>query len=251
MALSRLHPIKRLLNELPRGTPLSMADLAERGTDAKAAAHYARSGWLVRLGHGVYTLPGEEVTPLAAARLLQSQVEALHVGGKSALSLHGVRHNLSTREVLVLWGARRFVLPKWFTARFPSRAVFASLFDASDADLERATISTPPGVLAGLHVSTPERAALEMLHEVGVHETLDEARSVFEGLRNPRTAVVGTLLSTCTSVKAVRLFLTWSRETGLVDVDELRTRYNLRVGSASRWVNRLPDGTLLQLKPFG
>lgn len=162
--------------------------------------------------------------------------------------LHGVRHTLAVRETLVLWANQRFAQPKRFASRFAARAVFATLFDALDPDLVRKTLSTPPGVLDGLHVSTPERAALEMLYEVGTHESLDEARGVFEGLR---TEVVGKLLVACTSVKAVRLFLTWSRETGLVDVDALRERFDLRVGSASRWVNRLPDGTLLLLKPYG
>lgn len=248
---SRPSPIRQLLHGVSRGTPLDLADLAEHGVDAKAASFYARKGWLVRVGHGVYALPGDEVTALGAARLLQRRVEGLHVGGKSALALHGVRHNLAMRETLVLWSDHRFSLPKWFATRFPARAVFAALFDALEPDLARKTLSTPPGVLDGLHVSTPERAALEMLYEVGTHESLDEARGVFEGLRNLRTEVVGTLLSACTSVKAVRLFLTWSRETGLVDVDALRERFDLRVGSSSRWVNRLPDGTLLLLKPYG
>lgn len=248
---SRPSPIRQLLHGVSRGTPLDLADLAEHGVDAKAASFYARKGWLVRVGQGVYALPGDEVTALGAARLLQRRVEGLHVGGKSGLALHGVRHNLAMRETLVLWSDHRFSLPKWFATRFPARAVFAALFDALEPDLARKTLSTPPGVLDGLHVSTPERAALEMLYEVGTHESLDEARGVFEGLRNLRTEVVGTLLAACTSVKAVRLFLTWSRETGLVDVDALRERFDLRVGSSSRWVNRLPDGTLLLLKPYG
>lgn len=230
---------------------MDLADLAENGVNAKTASYYARKGWLIRVGHGVYALPGDEVTALGATRLLQRQVEGLHVGGKSALALHGVRQNLAVRETLVLWADQRFALPKWFTSRFPARAVFATLFDTLDPDLARKTLTTPPGVLDGVRVSTPDRAALEMLYEVGTHESLDEARSVFEGLRNLRTEVVGKLLAACTSVKAVRLFLTWSRETGLVDVDALRERFDLRVGSASRWVNRLPDGTLLLLKPYG
>jgi len=244
-------PIKRLLHGVPRGMPLDIADLAEHGVDAKAASFYARNGWLVRVGRGVYALPGDEVTGLSATRLLQRAVAGLHVGGKSALALHGVRHNLAVRETLVLWADKRFALPTWFTTRFPARAVFAGLFDALDPELVRRTLSTPPGVLDGVQVSTPERAALELLYEVGTHESLEEARSVFEGLRNLRTEVLGKLLSMCTSVKAVRLFLTWSRETGLVDVDALRERFDLRIGSTSRWVSRLPDGTLLLLKPYG
>jgi len=248
---SRHSPIKRLLHELPRGSPFDLADLATHGVDAKAASYYSRKGWLVRLGHGVYALPGDEVSALGAVRLLERRVEGLHVGGKTALALQGVRHNLAVRDTLVLWADRRFALPAWFSARFPARAVFARLFEWPGDGLPRETTTTPPDVLDGVHVSTPERAALEMLHEVGTHETLEESRKVFEGLRNLRTEVTGRLLSCCTSVKAVRLFLTWSRETGVVDVDALRERFSLRVGSDSRWVNRLPDGTLLFLKPYG
>ncbi len=244
-------PIKRLMHGVPRGTPLDLADLAEHGVDAKAASFYARNGWFVRVGHGVYSLPRDEVSSLSAARLLQRQVGGLHIGGKSALSMHGVRHNVAVRETLVLWADERFSLPKWFATRFPARAVFAKLFDRLEPTLARKTLSTPPGVLEGVSASTPERASLEMLYEVGTHESLEEARRVFEGLHNLRTEIVGRLLAACTSVKAVRLFLTWSRETGSVDVDALRERFDLRVGSSSRWVGRLPDGTLLFLKPYG
>ena len=31
----------------------------------------------------------------------------------------------------------------------------------------------------------------------------------------------------------------------------LRARFDLRVGSSSRWVSRMADGRLLQLKPYG
>ena len=52
-------------------------------------------------------------------------------------------------------------------------------------------------------------------------------------------------------VKAVRLFLTWARETSLVDVDALLEQYPVRTGSNTRWMSRLDDGTLLSLRPHG
>jgi hypothetical protein len=64
-------------------------------------------------------------------------------------------------------------------------------------------------------------------------------------------AGLGQLLSCCTSVKAVRLFLTWARETKVVDVDDLLQHYSVRTGSDKRWMSRLDDGTLLTLKPHG
>jgi hypothetical protein len=228
-----------------------MASLTTLGVTPQLAAKYAKHGWLVRLGQGVYGFPGDELTRDGCVLLLQQRVEGLHVGGKSALALHAVRHNLTVRDTLVLWGDQRFVLPVWFTSRFPSRYLSAKLFEWPDAKLATTTVSSPAGATDGLRVSTPERAALEMLYEAGTNEGLEEARNLFEGLRNLRKDVAGRLLACCTSVKAVRLFLTWSRQTGVLDIDTLREHYRLRVGSENRWMARLKDGTLLTLKQYG
>lgn len=249
--LSHYQSIRRLLYAVPRGTPLDAATLAAHAINTKTASAYAKTGWLIRVGHGVYALPGDSVTEPDAVLLLQRRIEGLHVGGRSALALHGVRQNLSPRETLVLWADRRFTLPRWFSEQFPSRAVSAALFSSLDARVDRATVAAPPGVTSGLRSSGRERAALELLYDVGTHESLDEAHHLFEGLHDLCVDTVGALLSACTSVKAVRLFLTWSREFNLLDVDSLRERFPLKVGSASRWVSRMPDGTLLQLKPYG
>lgn len=171
--------------------------------------------------------------------------------GKSALAAQGVRHNLGSRDTLVLWGEARYTLPTWFTTRFPARYVHANLFDWPDASLDSKTLGTPPGLPDGLRVSSPERAVLELLYDAGTKQSLEEARNVFDGLRSPRKELLGQLLSCCTSVKAVRLFLTWARETGVVDVDDLVARHPLRTGSDKRWMSRLADGTLLSLKPHG
>lgn len=113
------------------------------------------------------------------------------------------------------------------------------------------TLTTPPGLPEPLRVAVPERAVLELLYEAGVKQSLEEARNLFDGLRSPRKDLLGQLLSCCTSVKAVRLYLTWARETNLVDVDALLEQYPVRTGSAKRWMSRLEDGTLLSLRPHG
>lgn len=236
---------------MPRGRPFDVASLSTLGVSPQLAARYAKHCWLVRLGQGVYSFPGDELTRDGCVLLLQQRVKGLHVGGKSALALHAVRHNLAVRDTLVLWGDQRFALPDWFTSRFPCRYVSAELFEWPDEKLATATLTTPPGVSDGLRVSTPERAALEMLYEVGTNQGMEEARNLFEGLRNLRKDVAGRLLASCTSVKAVRLFLTWSRQTNVLDVDTLREHYRLRVGSQNRWMARLKDGTLLALKQYG
>lgn len=149
------------------------------------AAHYADGGWLVRLAHGVYAFPNDEFGVYGALKFLQQRVPGLHVGGKSALALQGVRHNLGSRETLVLWGDGRFALPAWFTSRFPARYVHARLFDWPDTALASKTLTTPPGLPEDLRVAASERAVLELLYEAGVKQSLEEARNLFDGLRSP------------------------------------------------------------------
>lgn len=238
---------------MPRGEPFDLAQLKALGISAVLAAKYVESGWLVRLGQGVYAFAGDDWTAHGGIKLLQRRVPGLHVAGKSALALQGVRHNLARRETLVLWGdARLGKVPDWFTQRYPARYVGSQLFDWSQKqDLDTRTRHTPPGVTEGLMVSVPERAVLELLHDVGTKQGVEEARSLFESLRSPRMAVMGLLLSCCTSVKTVRLFLTWARETELLDVDSLLSTYSIPVGSSRRWVTRLKDGNLMSLRPHG
>lgn len=243
--------IKSLQAELPRGAPFDLAVLASHGVSPQLAAHYAKTGWLERLGYGVYAFPKDDFAVEGALMLLQQRVAGLHVGGKSALALQGVRHNLSPREAMVLWGDTRFTPPCWFTQRFPARYVSAKLFDWPDALLADQTLHTPPGQTAGLQVAVPERAVLELLYDVGTKESLEEARNLFDGLKPPRKELLGQLLSCCTSVKTVRLFLHWARETAVVDVDHLLKQYPVRTGSSTRWMSRLDDGTLLSLEPHG
>lgn len=234
---------------MPRGMPFDLAMLAEHGVSPQLAAKYVDSGWLIRLAQGAYAFPGDTLSAHGAIKFLQTRIAGLHVAGKTALSMQGVRHNLSPRDKLVLWGDVRSTLPDWFVSRFPARYVHARLFDWPDHFPAAKSLTTPPGVADGLHVSVPERAILELLYEVGTHQGIEEAHNIFAGLRNLRKDVLGKLLAGCTSVKTVRLFLTWSRETGLIDTETLRSQYYIPIGSDKRWMTRLKDGTLLTLKP--
>jgi hypothetical protein len=85
------------------------------------------------------------------------------------------------------------------------------------------------------------------LYEVGVKQSLEEARNLFDSLRSPRKKLLGQPLTCRTNVKTVRLFLTWARETQVVDVDALLGQHTVRTGSNKRWMSRLDDGTLLSL----
>jgi hypothetical protein len=95
-------------------------------------------------------------------------------------------------------------------------------------------------------VSEPERALLEMLSEVGVHQPLDEARQLTESAYTLRSENLIALLRRCASVKTVRLCIALGRELDLPWAGKLPE--DLPKGSTSRWVARSKDG-LLVLKP--
>jgi hypothetical protein len=219
--------------------------LAALGISADLAVHYARAGWLTRLARGVYGRPNDTLELHACLLLLQRNVDGLHVGGKSALDWYGVRHYLSQQPILQLYGWTAVRLPDWFTERFPAEYHRKRLFDEPPADPLHAGPFEKRG--GAPRVSTPERALLEVLSEVGVRQPLQEARELAESTYSLRADVLRELLQRCTSVKTVRLCLQLGRELALPWATKLDPA-QLPTGSDRPWVSRSGDG-LLVLKP--
>lgn len=245
MATTNPSKLNALYTRLPAGSPVTSAQLAQMGISADLAVHYARSGWLNRLARGVYCRPGEELSVHASLVVLQQQIAGLHVGGKTALEWYGVRHYVSQQPVLHLYGWVTARLPDWFVRHFPGEYHRKRLFDET------------PGQMPGVDrfenrdgaplASTPERALLELLDEVGVRQPLQEAREITEGTYNLRAEVLMDLLKRCTSVKTVRLCLTLGRELSLPWAGKLDAAA-LPKGSGRPWISKSRDG-LLVLKP--
>ena len=222
---------------MPRGTPLSTALFRSRGLTAKQVARPSEAGWLKRLGHGVYLLPGDELDLHATLVWLAGIVPGLHVAGKTALNWRGVRHNLAFREVLVLRGDKPATLPMWLTTAFPARYQAIHLFD--DEIQAMSGLSPLPGGRPDLLVFTPERAVLELLNDVGKGQGLEEASHLVEGARVMRTHVLKELLSHLTRIKVVRLDLPWKA---------IARKHNKRLGGGRRWVSTTKTGERLNLK---
>lgn len=245
MATTDRNKLNTLYRRWVSGTPLTSGDLAALGVSADLAVHYARAGWLLRLARGVYCRPNDTLNLHACLVLLQRSVEGLHVGGKSALDWYGVRQYLSQQSVVQLYGWTAARLPDWFTERFPAEYHRKRLFDEPPAELLHAgPFEKRDGAPL---VSVPERALLEMLSEVGVRQSLQEARELIEGAYSLRADVLRDLLQRCTSVKTVRLCLQHGRELGLPWAAKLDAA-QLPTGSDRAWVSRSADG-LLVLKP--
>jgi Transcriptional regulator, AbiEi antitoxin, Type IV TA system/Transcriptional regulator, AbiEi antitoxin N-terminal domain len=234
--------LNALYTRLAPGAPLASEDLAALGISADLAVHYVRSGWLTRLARGVYYRPNEILALHPSLVLLQRKLDGLHVGGKSALDWYGLRQYVSRQPVLHLYGWAAARLPGWFTARFPAEYHRKRLFNEQpDALLH---VSPFEKRSDAAQVSAPERALLELLSEVGVRQSLQEARELVESAYNLRADVLRELLSHCTSVKTVRLCLQLGREGSLPWVTQLDPA-SLPTGSARPWVSRSAGGLLV------
>jgi hypothetical protein len=209
---------------------------------ADLAVHYVRAGWLTRLARGVFARPDTPLELHSSLRLLERRLKGLHLGGKSALDWHGVRHNVAQQPELQLYGWASGPLPSWFTKRFPSSYHRLRLFDEQPDALLRVTRFQRKA--DGPLVSDPERAVLELLSDVGVRQPLQEARDLLEGTPSLRATVLQELLARCKQVKAVRLCLTLGRELDLPWAAKLDPK-RLPTGSEQRWVGRSKEGLLV------
>jgi hypothetical protein len=247
MALTTRHNlIKSLQTALPRGAPFDNQDLAKLGVSSALAHHYLKSGWLERLGRGVFKFSNDTLRREDCLKFLSRRVRGFHVGSKTALAWRGVRHNLPAREPLSLWGDTKASLPAWFQKLFPARYTARNPFSPGlpkEFGLQPLP-ETPDGVL----VSVPERALLEMLSEVGVHQGIEEARNVMEGARSLRPEVLATLLKNCQRVKVARLCVLWGEELNLPWASDARNATGKKLWRG-RWTARLKDGTLLAMNP--
>lgn len=215
------------------------------GVSADLAVHYARAGWLVRLARGVFRRPEQALSLHPSLKLLESRIEGLHVGGKSALDWQGVRQYVAQQETLHLYGWAAARLPEWFQKEFPAEYHRKRLFDEQPGALLH--VLPFEGRNEAPQVSTPERALLELLSEVGLRQPMQEARELLESTYNLRGAVLQELLARCTSVKTVRLCLQLGRELSLPWMAKLLPT-ELPTGSDRPWVSRGSHGVLV-LKP--
>ena len=223
MAQQRQERLKPLLDDLPPGYVADAAWLTARGIDRKSILQYEQRGWLEKLARGVYRRPDTNRDVSAAddwRRLVLSLQRVMgydvHVGGRTALSLHGFEHYLrlgAEAPRVYLYGD----VPSWL-ARLPGADRFEtrtlSLFSGSKTGVDgvddKKQSSPKQRRLNDLVVSTPERAILEMLNELPVHESFHNVDAIFEGLANLRPRLLEALLQECRSVKVKRLFFVYA-----------------------------------------
>lgn len=235
MALQKAQHLNRLLQRLPPGLLVDAQWLQEQGLSRSRIHDYVGRGWLERLRPRVYRRPA---TPPTSAGEQPSSVtwelavvsaqaltnKPFHVGGPTALDLLGLSHFLDLGRKSRVWlydqggtaPSWLLKLPVEIEIMLKSRALFRN----DDLGLEWRRFELGTGRVGGavkeparvepwdqfLRMSGAERAALEMLDEVGTKVGFHTADHLFEGLANLRPSLLTQLLNECASVKAKRLF---------------------------------------------
>jgi hypothetical protein len=224
--------INRLIRQWPRGTVGTASYLNAAGFSHDLLTRYKKSGWLQSFGRGAYILSGDKVRWTGALYALQSQLGLnVHAGGKTSLELKGYAHYLPAEQhKIFLYGTPGLVLPSWFTGdRLGIDIVtirtnlFSSGNDMGLTGFEENDFS--------VNLSSPERAAMEMLHLVPRKVGFEEAFLIMENLVNLRSKIVQKLLAVCRSIKVKRLFMYMAESHGHPWVSDLNiSRINLGKG---------------------
>jgi hypothetical protein len=172
---------------------------------------YVQGNWLKPLGRGVYARPQGAVNWEGVVLGMQ-QLAGLHyhVGGLSALNLHGFIHYLPLggENTIHLWG--RDKVPAWVRAvTLPESLCFHKTRLLTQEANGVGIVDVPSGVRDwALRVANPERAIMEVLSLVDATDSaFTHAAELFAGLTSLRPDEINTLLTACVSIKVKRLFL--------------------------------------------
>lgn len=253
MKAERASLLNRLVRELPEDFVVDTKWLKAAGLSASSIRDYARRGWLEHVAPRLYRRPGQ--TESGSIRwehaVLSLQVlldEPVHVGGMTALELAGYwQYAPMGRRTIWLYSDANAV--KSYLARLDLDADMAvrsrKLFDQPEIGLETrafdlVTSTLSPVDVSGsptvkhkqhLRVSSLERAILEVLDEVPDDISFAHGAELFDGLTTLRPKLARSLLTSCRSVKAKRLFLYLAKQQNYAWARDLRpTDYDLGKG---------------------
>jgi hypothetical protein len=232
--------INRLVNQWPRGTVSAASYLNRLGFGHDLLVRYKKSGWIQSFGRGAYILYGDKVKWAGAIYALQSQLDLnIHPGGKTALESKGYAHYLpSGRKNIFLYGTQGQVLPSWFNGEHLGVDIVmtrTNLFPSDSKD----GLSEFKEKDFSIKISSPERAAMEMLHLVPGKISFEEALLIMENLVSLRPDLVEKLLLMCRSVKVKRLFMYMAEKHGHSWVSDLDLS-KIDIGKGKRMI--VPNG---------
>lgn len=214
---TNLNTRAEVMKLVPYGLLATRTWLMERGLARHSIDNLLKSGQLNAVARGVFTRSDASLKWQGVVCSLQRMGSDLSVGGLSALELQGFAHYLplSGEGTIHLYG--RVKLPDWVNnlnvgVRFVAHNSGRMFAPASAESGDGFTADLPWGDGSStLRVSTPERAALELLQDVPSGVSFEHAEQLMQGLSTLSPRRLASLLRKTRSVKAKRLFF-WLAE---------------------------------------
>ena len=211
MSLQNKPLLSDLYGKLPEGVIAPSVWLEEQGYSRQLVYKYVNSHWLEKLSRGAFVRPNSLLEWQGVVLGLQALLHLpLHVGGLTALNLQGYAHYLplAGENKIHLYGSKK--LPSWVNSIsidqeliLNNRSLFSE--EANELGFKQSATKVRDWTLK---VSAPERAIIEVLYHVengGI--SFQHANELFEGLTTLRPKLVNSLLQSCKSDRAVRVFL--------------------------------------------
>lgn len=228
MYAKRFPKLKRLLASVPPGYLVDARWLTAEGFARESFRDYVKEGWLERVTRGVFRTPvsgsgasAETDWRICVLSLQRVMAYSVHVGGTTALHVHGHSHYLSLSKQPTVWLYGN-APPTWLH-RVPLNAEFhtrrTSLFSLPELGVStkqselRAHAGQSPSDWT-MRTSSRERACLEAIDELPIRESFHALDVIFEGLSNLRPRLLAELLLDCRKIKVKRLFFVFADRHG-------------------------------------
>ncbi|WP_137823534.1 type IV toxin-antitoxin system AbiEi family antitoxin [Pseudomonas sp. D(2018)] len=236
--------INQLITDWPPGVVATQTWLHRHGVGSSLARKYQQSGWIERIGHGAWQRRGDCVDWQGGAFALQQDLPLrVWPGGLTALALQGYSHYLPLgKEEISLFALPGTRLPGWFAEHdwgLSIRFLAANLF--GDLDASAWQTSRPAHRAFPLHISSPERAAIELIYGSEDESLFSSVAELFNGLSTLSPKRVQTLLESCGSIRVKRVFLLLARQSGHAWYSHLDLT-RIYLGSGKRQL--IPGGAL-------
>lgn len=200
---------KRKLEKIPDGLVVNRVWLKAHEINGPLVDYYIRKGYLEMLAYGAYRRPGPPLKWQHLVYSLQLLGYTVHVGGRSALELHGFAHYLplGKKQIVHLFMDKQ--LPGWLNKTTVNISFVQHSLILFNKKTKTTGLTTIPFGSWDwpINVALPERAILEMLAGVPGKESFHMVKLFMENALNLRPNLLIILLENCTNIKVKRLFL--------------------------------------------
>lgn len=239
-SLAKLHQVA------PEGLVVTRKQLLAAGLTGAALDRYVKSGWLHVVGRGAYLRGPEQALarPLRWQQLAISLQRAglpLHVGGATALAMHGIVDADPEKPTLDLFGKAK--LPAWSSQAKVRERVRLQRFQLLSPKVKAGVVPVQWGPWDWvMWIATPERALMEAVALLPDTHGFDDIDAAFARASELDATQLNALLGWSRHVQVNRLFL-WFADRHPHSWNEAIQRDRVFVGRGKRQV--VPGGRLV------